>query len=88
MNSQTQIKCPNCGNEIDVNDILKHQLEESIKKEYQEKYISSQKELQEKNNLLERQKEEFEAKKKKENEIFQERLSKITKEKTLEIENY
>ncbi|QII72799.1 DUF2130 domain-containing protein [Apibacter sp. B2966] len=88
MNSQTQIKCPNCGNVIDVNDILKHQLEESIKKEYQEKFLSSQKELQEKNNLLERQKEEFEAKKKKENEIFQERLSKITKEKTLEIENY
>lgn len=88
MNSQTQIKCPNCGNVIDVNDILKHQLEESIKKEYQEKFLSSQKELQEKNNLLERQKEEFEAKKKKENEIFQERLSKITKEKTLEIESY
>lgn len=88
MNSQTQIKCPNCGNVIDVNDILKHQLEESIKKEYQEKFLSSQKELQEKNNLLERQKEEFEVKKKKENEIFQERLSKITKEKTLEIESY
>ena len=61
MNSQTQIKCPNCGNEIDVNDILKHQLEESIKKEYQEKYISSQKELQDEidvNDILKHQLEE------------------------------
>ncbi|MDR1876612.1 MAG: DUF2130 domain-containing protein [Flavobacteriaceae bacterium] len=86
MNQQTRIQCPNCRTEIDVNDILKHQLEESIKKEYQEKLLSSQKEIQERNALLEREKEEFEAKKKKENELFQERLNKITKEKAQEIE--
>ncbi len=86
MNQQTQIQCPNCGAEIDVNDILKHQLEESIKKEYQEKLLASQKDIQEKNTLLEKEKEEFEAKKKKENELFQERLAKITREKTQEIE--
>ena len=87
MKQQTQIQCPNCGTEIDVNDLLKHQLEESIKKEYQDKLLSSQKEIQEKNALLEKEKEEFEAKKKKENELFQERLTKITREKTQEIES-
>ncbi|MGM5630662.1 DUF2130 domain-containing protein [Apibacter raozihei] len=87
MNQQTQIKCPNCGTEIDVNDILKHQLEDTIRKEYKEKFMVSQKELQDKNLLLEKEKEDFEAKKKKENELFQERLNKITKEKTLEIES-
>ncbi len=86
MNQQTQIQCPNCGTEIDVNDLLKHQLEESIKKEYQDKLLSSQKDIQEKITLLEKEKEEFETKKKKENEIFQERLAKITKEKTQELE--
>ncbi len=30
MNNQTKIKCPNCGTEIDVQDILSHQLEEEI----------------------------------------------------------
>ena len=31
MNNKTQIKCPNCGTSIDVQDILSHQLEEEIK---------------------------------------------------------
>jgi cellulose biosynthesis protein BcsQ len=35
MESVTQIKCPNCGNPIDVNDILYHQLEEEMKKKFQ-----------------------------------------------------
>ncbi|TWP29397.1 DUF2130 domain-containing protein [Apibacter muscae] len=86
MDSQTQIKCPNCSTEINVNDLLKHQLEESIKQDYKEKLSIFQKEIQKKNLLLEKEKEEFEAKKKKENELFQERLNKITKEKSLEIE--
>ena len=35
MEPVTQIKCPNCGNPIDVNDILYHQLEEELKKKFQ-----------------------------------------------------
>jgi hypothetical protein len=34
MQQQTQIKCPNCHQEIDVNDILSHQLEEGLKKKF------------------------------------------------------
>jgi len=30
MNNQAKITCPNCGTEIDVQDILSHQLEEEI----------------------------------------------------------
>jgi hypothetical protein len=32
MSEQTSIKCPNCGTSIDVNDILKHQLEDKMNK--------------------------------------------------------
>lgn len=32
MNNQTKITCPNCGNEIDVKEILYHQLEDDLKK--------------------------------------------------------
>ena len=35
MNNQNQIKCPNCGTSIDVQDILAHQLEDEIKQKYQ-----------------------------------------------------
>ena len=35
MQNPTQIKCPNCGTEIDVQDILAHQVEEQIKVKYQ-----------------------------------------------------
>ena len=31
MKNNTQIKCPNCGTSIDVQDILAHQLEDEIK---------------------------------------------------------
>ncbi|MES9843519.1 MAG: hypothetical protein ABW131_02655, partial [Candidatus Sedimenticola sp. 6PFRAG5] len=31
---QNRIECPNCGHEIDVNEILYHQLDEELKKKY------------------------------------------------------
>jgi len=32
MKNQTKITCPNCGTEIDIQDVLSHQLEEDLKK--------------------------------------------------------
>ncbi|MFD0797201.1 DUF2130 domain-containing protein [Maribacter chungangensis] len=40
MENTTQIQCPECRTQIDVNDILKHQLEEGLRKEYQLKYAN------------------------------------------------
>ncbi len=40
--SNTTIKCPNCGTEIDVNEILYHQLEDELK----QKNLAEQKKLQ------------------------------------------
>lgn len=37
MTNQSQVKCPNCGTSIDVQDILAHQVEEQYKQQYQEK---------------------------------------------------
>ena len=42
MPTRTTIKCPNCNTEIDVNDILYHQLEDEIK----QKNIAEQKKFQ------------------------------------------
>jgi hypothetical protein len=35
MAEKTHIQCPKCGTDINVNDILSHQLEEEIKSRYQ-----------------------------------------------------
>ena len=85
MSEQTSIKCPNCGTSIDVNDILKHQLEESIRIEFQEKATSQANELASKNEALEKAKAIFEAKKKLDNEMFADRLEKDTKAAEKEI---
>ena len=85
MSEQTSIKCPNCGTSIDVNDILKHQLEESIRIEFHEKATSQANELASKNEALEKAKAIFEAKKKLDNEMFADRLEKETKAAEKEI---
>lgn len=85
MSDQTSIKCPSCGTEIDVNDILKHQIEDSIRKEFQKKATKQNEELVAKNEALEKAKADFEAKKKQENELFAERLEKQTKAAEKEI---
>jgi len=85
MAEQSSIQCPNCGTNIDVNDILKHQLEDSIRKEFQQKANAQTKELELKNEQFEKAKTEFEAKKKHENELFAERLEREKKVAEKEI---
>ncbi|SHM35826.1 DUF2130 domain-containing protein [Flavobacterium chilense] len=85
MAEQSSIQCPNCGTTIDVNDILKHQLEDSIRKEFQQKATLQNKELELKNEQFEKAKAEFEAKKKQENELFAERLEREKKTAEKEI---
>lgn len=85
MADQTSIKCPKCGTSIDVNDILKHQLEDSIRIEFQEKSKKDAEELSAVKTQLDKEKADFEAKKKQENELFAERLEKETKAAEKEI---
>ena len=85
MNNKSTINCPNCNAIIDVNDILKHQLEDTIRKEYQLKANIQAKEIDLKNEVLFKEKAEFEIKKKHENELFAERLEKEKKVAEKEI---
>jgi hypothetical protein len=85
MANSTAINCPNCGSSIDVNDILKHQLEEGIRKEYQQKTAEQSRLLELRNSEFEKSKQEFELKKKQENELFAERLEKEKRNAEIEI---
>ena len=86
MKNSTTIQCPECGSNIDVNDILKHQIEDSIRKEFQEKLNKQSKEFNAKEKEFEKEKADFEAKKQRENELFKERVEKETKAVTKAIE--
>ena len=87
MSENTKITCPDCGNKIDVNDILKHQLEDSIRKEFQQKQyelIAIQKEKEERFN---EEKKKFKEQKQREQEIFEDRLEKERKLAEQKIES-
>lgn len=86
MKNETQIKCPNCGTSIDVQDILAHQLEDEIKQKYQAQLSEEKQKYDKEFQLLNDAKAEFERKKKQENELFQERLEKQVKEEKKLIE--
>lgn len=86
MERETKIECPNCGTEINVNEILYHQLEDDFKKRYTAEIASEKKKYDAELEILNNQKEEFEKKKQKENELFQEKLQLKLKEEKLIIE--
>ena len=84
MERETKIECPNCGTEINVNEILYHQLEDDFKKRYTAQLAEEKKKYDAELVILNQQKEEFEKKKQKENELFQEKLqSKLREERQL-----
>ena len=86
MEDNTQIKCPNCGTSIDVQDILAHQLENEIQQKYQNQLAEEKKKFDAEFDSLNKAKELFEQKKKQENEMFQDRLDKQLKEDRKQIE--
>jgi hypothetical protein len=86
MERVTKIECPKCGTEINVNEVLSHQLEDDLKKKYVAQLAEEQKKYDSELELLNLQKEEFEKKKQKENELFQEKLQSKLKEERQVIE--
>ncbi len=86
MSKNTTVKCPDCGSQIDVNSILKHQLEESIKKEFLKEKSDLLKIQNEREEAFKRERKEFELLKKQELQLFEDRLEKERKLAEVEIE--
>ncbi len=81
----TDIKCPNCGHEFDIENVLSAELELKYQKEFQEKLSNSLHAVEvEKQKLTDEQK-TFEEKKKKENELFSQRLLQEKQKISLEL---
>jgi hypothetical protein len=83
MNEQT-IKCPNCGEEIPLTAAPTHQIQESIRKEYESEFEKREKALEAKTRKLKSEKEtlekEIEERLKKETEKIKETLTKEAEE--------
>lgn len=86
MEQEAKIVCPNCGTEINVNEVLSHQVEDDLRKKYTVLLAEEKKKYDAELDQLNAQKEEFEKKKQKENELFQEKLQSKLKEERLLIE--
>ena len=79
MKNSTTIQCPECGSSINVNDILKHQIEESLRKDFETK-IKQQEELYKtKREKLLKEQEDFEAAKANQEEDFKNKLAEAAK---------
>jgi len=74
MNQITQIDCPSCGSSIDVQDVLSHQVEEKLKREFKEKLEKQQTLLQAKVEDLERSKQEFAEKQRQAERLLEEQV--------------
>ena len=85
MESKSTINCPHCGNVIDVQDALQHQVEAEIEKKYNSKLALEKTKIEQAELVLTEEKRLFEEKKTKMNELFQERLDKQLKDETLKI---
>jgi hypothetical protein len=78
---QTTISCPNCGTEIDVNDILYHQVDEQLKKKYQDELKREKQKIESRSSELELQREALEEEKSKQAEILAQQVNEKLKEK-------
>lgn len=78
---QTSISCPNCGEDIDVNDILYHQVDEQLKKKYQDELKREKQKIESQSDELEQQRKALEEEKSKQAELLAQQVSEQLKEK-------
>lgn len=82
---ENQITCPSCATPIDVNDVLKHQLEEKIRNEYLQEKNTLLKTQQEKEAQLAKERNAFEKLKKQQETEIAQRVEKANKEAEKQI---
>src|SRR3954462_4629114 len=72
----TKIKCPNCSQELDVQGVLSQEAEQKMKQKYEKELQQSLTLVNAEKKKLEEDQRQFEENRRKENQLFQERLQK------------
>jgi hypothetical protein len=86
MKNETKISCPNCGQEIDVNNVITHQLEEKYKKKYNAQLSEEKKKFHDEFDKLEKQKQDFEKLKSEQDKLIAEKVNNQIKNERVTLE--
>lgn len=89
MSNTHNITCPNCGSNVDIDEIIAHQTEERIRKQLNNEIAGLKNEISAEKAKIEEEKARFDETKKRENEIFLSKLEQAKEEekKRLAVEN-
>ncbi|MCG2774527.1 MAG: DUF2130 domain-containing protein [Desulfobacterales bacterium] len=82
---KSKIKCPKCGEEIDVNDILYHQVDEHLKKEYNKKLAKEKEKYESQASKLKEERQKLKAEKAKQEEEIAQKINDGVKEKEIAL---
>ncbi len=86
MDKHSNITCPNCSHHFDVEDVLASKIHQKLKSEYDQEKLSLNQKIAEQKKELEAEKNAFDEKKKRENQIFKERLEAAVQNKQSELQ--
>jgi hypothetical protein len=86
MEQKTTIHCPNCGFDLDVNDIIYHQLEEELKMKFNSQLNDERKKFEEQAENIKQQREKLEKDKKDVKEQINARVSQLLKSEKEQME--
>ena len=81
------INCPQCGEEIDVNDILYHQVDEQLKKKYNDDLAKEKEIIDAQSSKLNKEREKFEADKELQEETIEKQVKEEVKQRELALKN-
>jgi hypothetical protein len=84
--STNNIKCPNCGTEVDVQNVLSADVEQKLRQQFEKQWQQSLNQVNADKKKLEEEQRQFEEKKKKENELFQQKLQQEKQKMEVEVQ--
>jgi len=83
--NSNQINCPKCGEEIDVNDILYHQVDDALQKKYNEDLAKEKIKFEVETSRLNKEREELEEEKRKQQEEIENKVRAEIKQKEVDL---
>lgn len=82
----TNIKCPHCASEFDVQNVLSADAEQKLKQQYEKQFQQTLARLDAEKKKLEDEQKTFEERKKRENELFQQRLQQALQKQEADLQ--
>ncbi len=82
---KSKINCPNCGEEIDVNDILYHQVDQDLKQKYNDDLAKEKQKFETQTSKLNKEREELEEERKKQKEEIENKVKAQLTQKEIDL---